>query len=264
MLFYYRLAGFNALISIAVNLIILLGLMAYAGATMTLPGIAGFILTIGMGVDSNVLIFERIKEELKTAKGVKQAVAAGFDRVLLTILDTHVASLISAAFLFNFGTSPIRGFALTLTIGLLANVFTAYFVSRTMFELTLSRRQVQQAFDLIYGPLRKRKLRLHQVALARHRACRRSSSSPAWPTASSEGIPLGIDFSGGTILVVKFEQPVSDDQVRQALVAVDCRRAGHPDLRRSRREPEADSPAAARRGRRRRARQPTRARSSMR
>jgi preprotein translocase subunit SecD len=142
MLFYYRLAGFNALISIAINLAILLGLMAYAGATMTLPGIAGFILTIGMGVDSNVLIFERIKEELGSGKGVKQAVAAGFDRVLLTILDTHVASLISAAFLFNFGTGPIRGFALTLTIGLMANVFTAYFVSRTLFELALSRRQV--------------------------------------------------------------------------------------------------------------------------
>jgi preprotein translocase subunit SecD len=142
MLAYYRLAGINALIAIAVNLIILLGLMAYAGATMTLPGIAGFILTIGMGVDSNVLIFERIKEELRTAKGVKAAVGAGFDRVLLTILDTHVASLIAAAFLFNFGTGPIRGFALTLTIGLLANVFTAYFVSRTLFELTLSKRQV--------------------------------------------------------------------------------------------------------------------------
>ena len=142
MLSYYRLAGFNALISIAVNLIILMGLMAYAGATMTLPGIAGFILTIGMGVDSNVLIFERIKEELATAKGVKAAVGAGFDRVFFTILDTHVASLIAAAFLFNFGTGPIRGFALTLTIGLLANVFTAYFVSRTLFELTLSKRQV--------------------------------------------------------------------------------------------------------------------------
>jgi preprotein translocase subunit SecD len=144
MLIYYRAAGFNALISIAVNLVILLGLMAYAGATMTLPGIAGFILTIGMGVDSNVLIFERIKEELRTAKGVKQAVSAGFDRVLLTILDTHVASLISAALLFNFGTSAIRGFALTLTIGLLANVFTAYFVSRTLFEATLSGRSVQK------------------------------------------------------------------------------------------------------------------------
>jgi preprotein translocase subunit SecD len=141
MLFYYRLAGFNALTSIAVNLIILLGLMAYLGAAMTLPGIAGFILTIGIGVDSNVLIFERIKEELQTAKGVKQAVAAGFDRVFLTILDTHVASLIAAAFLFQFGTGFIRGFATTLTIGLLANVFTAVFVSRTMFELVLLRRK---------------------------------------------------------------------------------------------------------------------------
>ena len=142
MLFYYRIAGFNAVTSIVVNLIVLLGLMSYLGATMTLPGIAGFILTIGMGVDSNVLIFERIKEELQTAKGVKQAVAAGFDRVFLTILDTHVASLIAAAFLFQFGTGPIRGFATTLTIGLLSNVFTAVFVSRTMFELVLSRRQI--------------------------------------------------------------------------------------------------------------------------
>jgi preprotein translocase subunit SecD len=140
MLFYYKLAGLNALTSIVVNLIVLLGLMSYLGAAMTLPGIAGFILTIGIGVDSNVLIFERIKEELQTAKGVKAAVAAGFDRVFLTILDTHVASLIAAAFLFQFGTGPIRGFATTLTIGLLANVFTAVFVSRTMFELILLRR----------------------------------------------------------------------------------------------------------------------------
>ena len=142
MLMYYKLAGFNAVTSIVVNLIVLLGLMSYLGAVMTLPGIAGFILTIGMGVDSNVLIFERIKEELQSAKSVKHAVAAGFDRVFLTILDTHVASLIAAAFLFQFGTGAIRGFATTLTIGLLSNVFTAVFVSRTMFELVLSRRQV--------------------------------------------------------------------------------------------------------------------------
>ena len=142
LLFYYKLSGINATVSIIVNLIVLLGLMAYLGAAMTLPGIAGFILTIGMGVDSNVLIFERIKEELQTAKGVKQAVAAGFDRVFLTILDTHIASLIAAAFLFQFGTGPIRGFATTLTIGLLSNVFTAVFVSRAMFELVLTRRQV--------------------------------------------------------------------------------------------------------------------------
>jgi preprotein translocase subunit SecD len=113
----------------------------YFHATMTLPGIAGFILTIGMGVDSNVLIFERIKEEIAAQKGVRAAVAAGFDRVFLTILDTHVASLIAAAFLFQFGTGPIRGFATTLSIGLLTNVFTSVFVSRSLFELALGKRQ---------------------------------------------------------------------------------------------------------------------------
>jgi preprotein translocase subunit SecD len=142
MVFYYRLSGLIAVVSVSANLLILMGLMAYLGATMTLPGIAGFILTIGMGVDSNVLIFERIKEEMATAKGLKAAVAAGFDRVFLTILDTHVTSLVAAAFLFQFGTGPIRGFATTLTIGLLSNVFTSVFLSRTLFELVLSRRQV--------------------------------------------------------------------------------------------------------------------------
>jgi len=141
LLLYYRLSGVNAIVSMVINLIVLLAAMSYFDATMTLPGIAGFILTIGMGVDSNVLIFERIKEELAAQKGVKQAIAAGFDRVFLTILDTHVASLISAAFLFQFGTGPIRGFATTLSIGLLSNVFTSVFVSRTLFELVLSRRR---------------------------------------------------------------------------------------------------------------------------
>ena len=140
MLLYYRLAGINAFVSITMNLIILMGLMAYAGAVMTLPGIAGFILTIGMGVDSNVLIFERIREEQAAKKSARQAISAGFDRVFVTIVDTHVSSLIAAAFLFQFGTGPIRGFATTLAIGLVANVFTAVFVSRTLFEFILSRR----------------------------------------------------------------------------------------------------------------------------
>jgi preprotein translocase subunit SecD len=148
MLFYYKLTGLNAIVSIVVNLLILLGMMAYLGAVMTLPGIAGFILTIGMGVDSNVLIFERIKEELATSRGVRAAVNAGFDRVWWTIVDTHVASLIAAAFLFQFGTGPIRGFATTLTIGLIANVFTAVFVSRTMFEVVLSRRRQAPALSI--------------------------------------------------------------------------------------------------------------------
>ena len=123
------------------NLLILMGFMAYLGAVLTLPGIAGLILTIGIGVDSNVLIFERIKEELRAEKGVKAAVSAGFDRVFLTILDTHIASLIAAAFLFQFGSGPIRGFATTLASGLVSNVFTAVFVSRTLFEAVLSRRR---------------------------------------------------------------------------------------------------------------------------
>jgi preprotein translocase subunit SecD len=141
MLTYYKLTGLNALVSIVVNLVILLGAMAYFGATMTLPGFAGFILTIGMGVDSNVLIFERIKEELGLGKTARSAVNAGFDRVWWTIVDTHVSSLIAALLLLQFGTSTIRGFALTLIIGLLANVFTAVFVSRTMFELLIGRKQ---------------------------------------------------------------------------------------------------------------------------
>ena len=142
MLVYYKLAGVNAIVAVALNLLILMGFMSYLGAVLTLPGIAGLILTIGIGVDSNVLIFERIKEELRAEKAVKGAVGAGFDRVFLTILDTHVASLIAAAFLFQFGSGPIRGFATTLAIGLISNVFTAMFVSRTLFEAILSRRRV--------------------------------------------------------------------------------------------------------------------------
>ena len=140
MLAYYKLAGVNALVALLLNLVILLGLMAYVGAVMTLPGIAGFILTIGLGVDSNVLIFERIKEELAAGRGVRAAINAGFSRVFLTLVDTHLAGFIAAAFLFQFGTGPIRGFAVTLSIGLAANLFTSTFVSKTIFELALARR----------------------------------------------------------------------------------------------------------------------------
>ncbi len=140
MLFYYRLSGVNSVVALVFNLIILLGAMAYIGATMTLPGIAGFVLTMGVGVDSNVLIFERIKEELAAQRGVRAALNTGFSRVFLTLIDTHVAALISAAFLFQFGTGPIRGFATTLFFGLVSNLFTATFVSKTMFEMVLAER----------------------------------------------------------------------------------------------------------------------------
>ena len=148
MLIYYKLAGVNAVIALIMNLVILVGLMAYFGATMTLPGIAGFVLTMGIGVDSNVLIFERIKEELEAQRGLRASVNAGFGRVFWTLLDTHVASLISAAFLFQFGTGPIRGFATTLTFGLMSNLFTSIFVSKALFELELSRRSTATTLSI--------------------------------------------------------------------------------------------------------------------
>jgi preprotein translocase subunit SecD len=148
MLIYYRLSGVNAIVALVFNLIILLGLMAYVGAVMTLPGIAGFVLTMGIGVDSNVLIFERIKEELEAQRGVRASINAGFGRVFITLLDTHISALISAAFLFQFGTGPIRGFAVTLFFGLVSNLFTATFVSKTLFELALSRRQQVAALSI--------------------------------------------------------------------------------------------------------------------
>lgn len=139
MLFYYRFSGVNAVIALILNLIILLAGLAVFGATLTLPGIAGVILTIGMAVDSNVLIFERIREELHAGKIVSSAVDTGFGKALVTIIDTHVTTIVSAAFLYFFGTGPIRGFAVTLVIGLLANLFTAIYVSRTMFFWELNR-----------------------------------------------------------------------------------------------------------------------------
>ncbi len=143
MLVYYRFSGLNAVVALVANLIILLGAMAYWGATLTLPGIAGVILTIGVGVDTNVLVFERIREELRNGKTVRVAVQNGFERVWITILDTHATALIAAAFLFQFGTGPIKGFAVTLVIGLVANVFASYFVSKFLFEWVLGKRHLE-------------------------------------------------------------------------------------------------------------------------
>ncbi len=141
MLVYYKGAGVNAVLALVLNVIILLAALGYFGATLTLPGIAGVILTIGMAVDSNVLIFERIREELRGGKTVVAAVDAGFNKAFLTIIDTHVTTIVSCAFLFLFGTGPVKGFAVTLVIGLFANLFTAVWVSRVIFDWHLSRQQ---------------------------------------------------------------------------------------------------------------------------
>jgi preprotein translocase subunit SecD len=148
MLVWYRRAGINANVALILNLVILLACLAYFGAALTLPGIAGVILTIGMGVDSNVLIFERIREELRSGKANAPAVETGFDRAFLTIIDTHVTTIVSCIFLFMFGTGPVRGFAITLVIGLLANLFTAVYVSRTIFHWYLARMQRGAALSI--------------------------------------------------------------------------------------------------------------------
>lgn len=138
MLFYYKGSGINADLALFLNLVILLGFMGFSGATLTLPGIAGVILTIGMGVDSNVLVFERVREEIRAGKAAAAAVDQGFAHAWTTIFDTHVTTMVSAAFLFIFGTGPVRGFATTLVFGLLANLFTSVYVSRVIFEAHLN------------------------------------------------------------------------------------------------------------------------------
>ncbi len=185
---------------------------------MTLPGIAGFILTMGMGVDSNVLIFERIKEELAAERGVRASINAGFSRVFLTLLDTHISALIAAAFLFQFGTGPIRGFAVTLSVGLLSNIFTSTFVSKTLFELALAESPPGgdafhlTAMQILKNPhidyLRWKWPALAVSAVDHHRGL---------AVIFTRGIPMGIEFAGGTAVVAAFEQEVSLDQVRDAV-----------------------------------------------
>jgi preprotein translocase subunit SecD len=148
MLLYYRMSGVNATIALLLNAVILIAAVSYFEAVLTLPGIAGIILTIGMAVDSNVLIFERIREELRNGKAIPAAIDAGFNRAFLTIIDTHVTTVVSCAFLFIFGSGPVKGFAVTLVIGLVANVFTAIFVSRTLFEFGLQRNPQMRTLSI--------------------------------------------------------------------------------------------------------------------
>jgi preprotein translocase subunit SecD len=148
MLVYYKRSGVNAVLALVLNTVILMAALSYFHAVLTLPGIAGVILTIGMAVDSNVLIFERIREELRSGKAVIAAVDTGFNKAWWTIVDTHVTTVVSCAFLFLFGEGPVRGFAVTLVIGLIANVFTAVFVSRTIFDYELSGHRRMEALSI--------------------------------------------------------------------------------------------------------------------
>lgn len=150
MLFYYRFSGLNAISALILNVILLAGVLGYFGenAVLTLPGIAGIILTVGMAVDANVLVFERIREELSSGKTVLNSIASGFSRAFRTILDANVTTIIAAIFLFQFGTGPIRGFAVTLIIGISASMFTAVFVSRLIFDILHSKRKKREKLSI--------------------------------------------------------------------------------------------------------------------
>jgi preprotein translocase subunit SecD len=143
-LIYYRLSGVIAVGALVLNLIMLLGALAYFGASLTLPGIAGIILTVGMAIDANVLVFERIREEIRVGKTVRTAIDAGFGKAFRTIVDANVTTFIAAIVLFQFGTGPIKGFAITLCIGIAASMFTAVFVSRATFDLFMSRKKIDR------------------------------------------------------------------------------------------------------------------------
>ena len=141
MLFYYRFSGLNAVVALILNILFLLALMSYFEATLTLPGIAGIVLSIGMAVDANVLIFERIKEDLRLGKTVRSSIQSGFTKAFWPIFDSNVCTIVAAVFLYWFGTGPVKGFSVTLIIGIVCSMFTAIYVSRLIFELVLSRHK---------------------------------------------------------------------------------------------------------------------------
>ena len=219
MILYYRGAGFNAVLALLLNTILTIAALSYIDATWTLPGVAGLVLSIGMAVDSNVLIFERIKEEMRSGKGVVAAISAGFDRALVTIIDTHVTTVVASAFLFVFGTGPVRGFAVTLVIGLVANLFTAVFVSRAIFDVQVWRKprfarlsigsDLFKQTDIDFLSKRNLTLGLSVLVVAISVASLMMKGGPKY----------GLDFRGGALIYVKFEPKPAIDELRQALSA---------------------------------------------
>jgi preprotein translocase subunit SecD len=220
MILYYRGAGVNAVVALLLNSTITIAALSYIDAAWTLPGIAGLVLSIGMAVDSNVLIFERIKEELRDGKAVPAAINSGFQRAFVTILDTHVTTVVASLFLFLFGTSTVRGFAVTLVIGLVANLFTAVFVSRIIFDWLTFRQPRLSALSI--WPRKGRELfRQPNIAFMNKRALTLGLSAVAVTGSiaiiATRGVEYGLDFRGGTLTYVRFEPKPSIDDLRQAV-----------------------------------------------
>jgi SecD/SecF fusion protein len=221
MLLYYRASGINANFCLLLNLVILVGVMSTFGLTLTVPGIAGIILTLGMSIDANVLIFERIKDELLESKTVQTAISGGFSKAFITIFDTHVTDWISCLFLLQFGTGPVRGFAVTLTVGLIANMFTAIFVSRLIYDIVMDYRGRggKRPTDVSIGPVNSfrgltipfMKFKVHFVI-----ASLILIAVGMWSLAT-KGLNWGIDFRGGQELQVRFSHTVDPRAVESTI-----------------------------------------------
>ncbi|MDA0336768.1 MAG: protein translocase subunit SecD, partial [bacterium] len=221
MVLYYRLAGIVADVALALNVLFVMAVLAGFHATLTLPGIAGIILTIGMAVDANVLIFERIREELRAGKTVRAAIDAGYGNALSAIIDANITTFIVGIVLYEFGTGPIRGFALTLCIGIVSSLFTALVVTRTIFALWTSRSTVT---SLSIGPiafmanLKVSFLSLRKIAFS---ASGVVLAAGIFSIFAHNGLTPGIDFAGGTLLELHFDPPVSVETLRSELKRVE-------------------------------------------
>ena len=220
MVVYYGLAGLVADFALFLNIAFIMGVLSYFHATLTLPGVAGIILTIGMAVDANVLIFERIREELRTGKTVRAAIDSGYSRAITAIVDANMTTLIAAVVLYQFGTGPIRGFAVTLSIGVCASMFTALFVTRTIFNLIVTRWRIQ---DLNIGSLRvfqDAKYAFMQIRKLGFLASAAVILIGVVSLIAHGGPKFGVDFEGGTVLELHFDPPIAISEIRTALAAV--------------------------------------------
>ena len=219
-LVYYRLSGLVAVVALGLNMVLLMAALAGLHATLTLPGIAGIILTIGMAVDANVLIFERIREELRGGKSVRVSIANGYSRAFRTILDANVTTLITAAVLYQFGTGPIRGFAVTLSIGIVASMFTAIVVTRAIFDFVTRRWDIQR-LSIGTSPIRDTKIPFIDVRRIAFLGSIAAITIGLMSLGVHKGPNLGIDFEGGTLLELHFDPPVAIEDLREALSEVD-------------------------------------------
>ncbi|MBA7624122.1 Protein translocase subunit SecDF [subsurface metagenome] len=222
MLLYYRFSGLIANFALFLTLLLLLATLTGFGLTLTLPGIAGIILTIGMAVDANVLIFERMKEELRSGKSIRASVEGGYTKAFLTIMDANVTTLIAALVLFQFGTGPVKGFAVTLSIGILASMFSALVVSRAIFEFLTSRRRFKRlSMASLIGPTKIDFINRRKIAFA-FSILLIVVGLVSFVTKGEDkllGIKknFGIDFRGGSLVQLRFASPISANEGRKAL-----------------------------------------------